>query len=704
MKQNIIQIFPIKISENPVSTYSQTQTIYLVEAILKMIKYECADYLTSDCTIEFSDDIFNGYNTIICKGMSTTFSSVLYKLESVSNEIHFIESTDGGKSWSSDIATKIISDGEDIFIWGTDDENLKNNLLHFYQGNETVARSISNDLNDNTQELINKINNIQNQALQYHTCSDSAISNWNDLPIINWRVSVMYIPQQPGNIGIQTSVSEMNHIEIPELMGKNIPGTLYSTTYPEVVQFVDFRDFDFSKHSDCKIIFFGPTTMIGDAWKNYGRRKFKQPLLVFAGLYNVRRFIFKKGTLCSLRDMGGMFNSLRELRVIDVSHFDTSECRNMAGMFLDCSKLTALDLQSMKVNNCENMEAMFGRCRDLEVINFEGWEVDKCKNMHLMFHECESLKSLVLPFIASNCEDMSEMFMNCKQLKTIDISHFDTSNCKNMSKMFMGCSSLEHIDLSNFDFTRCENMNNMFSGCSSIKSIDLSNRISACTEIEYLFACCNNLTDVNLHNFKMPNCENITGLFAKCTNMRHIDLSSVDVPNCKKASYLFSYCSSLQSIDISRLELSQCKDITGMFEGCELLETVDLNGLDLSRCEYIGSMFQDCKSLKTIDFSRLDLSNCKNFMLTFSGCESLQSLDLSNCNINCEYFSSTFCGCKSLRLLNLSNCNIEGPGFSTFEDCNSLETIIMKNCNNETINIIKQQLEEANLNTVTIVS
>ena len=131
-------------------------------------------------------------------------------------------------------------------------------------------------------------------------------------------------------------------------------------------------------------------------------------------------------------DMSSMFNTMEELRSIDLSSLDTQNVTDMSLMFVSCYKLESLDLSSFNTSKVTDMSAMISDCRELRTVN-------------------------VSSFNTSRVTDMSSMFSDCPALETIDLSSFSTESLDDGDEynddgiwlMFDGCSSLRTIYASN---------------------------------------------------------------------------------------------------------------------------------------------------------------------------------------------------------------------------------------------------------------
>lgn len=132
-----------------------------------------------------------------------------------------------------------------------------------------------------------------------------------------------------------------------------------------------------------------------------------------------------------LTSMKGLFNNIKELTMLDLTH-------------LDLEKVT--DLSDL-VNGCENLSSIFF----IEDSN----GIKNVQNMSNMFNECLSLNKVEMEsFKTSKVTDMTGMFNNCSSLISVNLKKFQTNEEEkvNISYLFYGCSNLKLIDFSNFNF------------------------------------------------------------------------------------------------------------------------------------------------------------------------------------------------------------------------------------------------------------
>lgn len=162
----------------------------------------------------------------------------------------------------------------------------------------------------------------------------------------------------------------------------------------------------------------------------------------------------------------------------------------------------------------------------------------------------------------------------------------------------------------------------------------------------------------------------------------------------------------ITSIDLSLFSSRYITDMSWMFSDCSSLKTIDLNNLDTSNVTDMCGMFDCCDNLREIDLSNFNTSKVINMSGMFMECYWLTHLDLSNFDTSClKTVRSMFDNCCRLETINISGWDLSRDVDTSwmFDDCSSLTKIIAKDCNNETIEKIKYELNEVDINNVSII-
>lgn len=92
-------------------------------------------------------------------------------------------------------------------------------------------------------------------------------------------------------------------------------------------------------------------------------------------------------------------------------------------------------------------------------------------------------------------QDSSQLFASFDNVHKVSFNAcFDTSGVTDMSMMFACCSNLTEVDVSRFNTSKVTDMSWMFSGCSSLSSIDVNKfNTSKVTNMSYMFYYCQNI-------------------------------------------------------------------------------------------------------------------------------------------------------------------------------------------------------------------
>ena len=348
-----------------------------------------------------------------------------------------------------------------------------------------------------------------------------------------------------------------------------------------------------------------------------------------------------------------MFNKCYDIKVLDVSHFDTSKVSNMSHMFTECRNIKVLDVSHFDTSNVTSMEYMFGCCESLTKLDVSNFDTSNVTTMCGMFYFCLFLTELdVSNFDTSNVVDTSLMF-GCHRLTGLDVSNFDTSKVTNMRHMFGLCKRLTELNLSNFDTSKVVEMENMFDSCESLIELDLSNfDTSKVTDMRHMFCGCSSLKELDVSNFDTSSVTTMRGMFYHCRSLIELDLSNFDTSSVTSMENMFDGCMSLKELDLSHFKMSQVEASSmfnipkrsSMFKDCQSLISLNLSGFDT----VISSMFDGCTSL-----SSLDLSNLSKLYLVpmFLKCNNLENIVFKRLDIlsySVEDLKFIFEGCPYL--------------------------------------------------------
>ena len=107
---------------------------------------------------------------------------------------------------------------------------------------------------------------------------------------------------------------------------------------------------------------------------------------------NIIKYVFKN----KVTNICYLFNDLKKLISIDLSHFNAENITDMDHMFLNCEYLTNINLSNLNTENVTNMSNMFTYCISLTNLNLSNLNTKNAIDMTLMFCQCYSLTNLDL--------------------------------------------------------------------------------------------------------------------------------------------------------------------------------------------------------------------------------------------------------------------------------------------------------------------
>ena len=232
-----------------------------------------------------------------------------------------------------------------------------------------------------------------------------------------------------------------------------------------------------------------------------------------------------------------------------------------------------------------------------------------------------------------------------------------TKNVTDMSYMFARCDNLTNLDTSNFDTSKVTNMIGMFASCRILKNLDVSSfNISNVTNTSNMFSNCAGLTNLDVSNFNTLKVIDMAYMFYGCNNLKNLNLSNFDTLKVTNMAYMFYGCNNLTELNLSDFNTSRVTNMTAMFNECSSLINLDVTNFDTSKVTQMWNMFNGCKSLNSINLNNFDTSSVENMISMFFGCNNLKCLDLSGFDTSKVTMTlSMFASCSNLKSIQISN-------------------------------------------------
>ena len=268
-------------------------------------------------------------------------------------------------------------------------------------------------------------------------------------------------------------------------------------------------------------------------------------------------------------------------------------------------------------------ENLFSNCQNVTEINADNWNLSNVGNANFMFQSCYELTA-----IKQNGE-LLEKFT-------------DTFTPNSTWGMFASCHNLTSTP--SVSMLNVSNANYMYYACTSLEYIKLNGSWSYIETTENMFKDCGKLKRINLNTGNFASNSNWTSaqqMFDGCTSLEEDPLNDPYMKTNRLQNVLGMYrnCKSLRYINLfnsSYWGFSYLTLIANCFAGCEYLNEINLRYLSVASQNIINlyNLFNGCSNLNYIDLNGWQLQNVENYNDMFNGCSSLQWVDLNYAN--CE--------------------------------------------------------------------
>ena len=172
------------------------------------------------------------------------------------------------------------------------------------------------------------------------------------------------------------------------------------------VQNLDVSRFDTSKVTDFSRMFLGNSNIQTLNLSNFNTQAATDMSYMFYGMSNLKNLNIQSFNTENVKDMNSMFAFTLRVPTLNLSHFDTRGVTNMSDMFYGCGS-TSIDVSNFNTQNVETMAGMFGSVSNVQILDLSSFTTPKVKDFSRMFlcdngQVCELQKIL-----ASNDFDVS---------------------------------------------------------------------------------------------------------------------------------------------------------------------------------------------------------------------------------------------------------------------------------------------------------
>lgn len=334
----------------------------------------------------------------------------------------------------------------------------------------------------------------------------------------------------------------------------------------------------------------------------------------------------------SVTDMRSMFRDCTNLTKLTLGDLNTSSVTYMVNMFYNCRNLTELNVSSFNTSNVTNMANIFGHCHGLKELDLRSFDTTNA-NVLNTFRECVGLtkihfgenwtKQVNLPegtdwysdegYTNKIALDENRAYTPAGattiygkstipegiyvKLYTDGTMTFASHNGKIPGTLV---ENGDYGDISEKDFnTDAIPWNGVQS---KVTTVDILNEISPKTTAGW-FSSMSNLTTINnIENINTSNVTDMDWMFANCYSLTNLDVSNFKTDKVTNMAGMFGNCKSLAQLDVSKFDTSEVTDMSNMFYNCYNLKELDLSSFNTSNVTDMRNMFYQCASLSKIHF------------------------------------------------------------------------------------------------------
>ncbi|MCK9156410.1 MAG: BspA family leucine-rich repeat surface protein [Paludibacteraceae bacterium] len=404
-------------------------------------------------------------------------------------------------------------------------------------------------------------------------------------------------------------------------------------------------------------------------------------------LFNYMNYVFyeKHLTYTNYKEIcanySGGFASLRFLKSIDLSHFNTSKVKYMQSMFCGCSSLTSLDLSRFNTENVVDMEAMFLCCANLKKLDLSSFNMKKVVCAEFMLKYCFSLDSILTPSVMPDNEN--KVLRDSLTAYLREPGPEQCYVCPNW--LFHFRSNKVYIDLPSrtgwgwsdsksglfyTDLCKVPTLSKLsFGKCTKDDEKAILNRYwiqtvyKKASGIDYLDYLAKEHIKVEVKTKTAPHdtMYNVSEggvpiyvLGKGKTLILQTEADEIYLPEFSDGLFgildIINDCQ-LRTIDLSHFNTDRVVSMQGMFWNLRHLDSLDLSQFNTGNVLSMYEMFSQCERLKSIKFGHQKMKNVTDMGRLFYDCSSLSSLDLTSFNMeNVTNADGMFYGCEKLNV------------------------------------------------------
>lgn len=350
---------------------------------------------------------------------------------------------------------------------------------------------------------------------------------------------------------------------------------------------------------------------------------------------------FTAYTFDKLQNMSLIFNGCTYDGDLPLFNWNTSQINTMHYLFAE-SHFTNIDISTWNLCNVKSFEYMFMNCDKVQTITINDQPLVLLNSLYAMFSGCTNLQHVNFNFAqVPNATNVASLFSMCNNLMNIDINNWHAPNLNSISYMFNNDKNLTDVNISNCTWN-IPQFYNMFRYCYSLTNLNMTdmNLPNLKNTPNSLCYGTNHLTNINLHNWYMPNCTELKWMFSSSSGHNYVDISNWYAPKLTTFENMNLIRSGVIDTNLAYGQFDSITDISNLFNNRSGMININLYGVNLPNVTSLTNMFNNSRDIVELNLDNIHLPNVTTADRMFMYCRSL--------SVNSEHSIVNMC-------LNLNN-------------------------------------------------
>ena len=376
---------------------------------------------------------------------------------------------------------------------------------------------------------------------------------------------------------------------------------------------LDLSSFDTSSVTNMNSMFYNCNSLVSLDVSSFDTSNVQDIVSMFSECSSLTSLDVSSFYTSNVEFMDYLFYNCSSLTSLDLSNFDTSKIYYMESLFAGCSSLTTVDVSTFDTSNVESMYYVFYDCSSLTNLDISNFDTSNVLYMGNMFTGLTNLNVLKL---GENFSFMPDAGLTGSWKRAGDttvytaadlMANYDGSTMAGTYRRPNAGVAYAEFDSSNGQLRIFRDTEDLYTNGQTIGTKTYYTGIEEVTgnSSPKWFAINYNIITVVIEDYFKP--QTAAVMFDGCTDLISITgMENLDTSAVTNMEYMFATCDNLISIDLSNFDTSSVTKMEGMFYGSSL-RRLDLSSFDTNNVTNMVDMFAQCTNLAYLDISSLSI-------------------------------------------------------------------------------------------------